>query len=133
MNISEGYSYSRFRIHLSVRASNRDAQARRDPEIEARQDVVRVVRQQAMRERERLQRAARSQQRRHAAEALEREKQDALADFSPEHPLHESVWAMREMQANVQDTMHALRMLSCRVCKERWYTAERCAETIVYT
>ena len=83
-----------------------------------------VVRRQTVREEQRLQQAARRQPERYA-EAVEREKNDALAAFCPGHPLDESAWTMREMQANLQDRTHALRCLRYRVCDEWSYTAQQ--------
>ena len=78
-----------------------------------------------MREKQRLQQAAWRQLGSYAEEAVEREKNDALAAFCPRRPLDESAWVMREMQANLQDRTHALRCLRYRVCDEWSYTAQQ--------
>ena len=90
-----------------------------------------VARRQTVRERRRLQQAARRQLKDYAEEFGEREKYKALAAVCPGHPLDEIVSATREMQANLKDRTHALRCLCCRLRNEWWFTAQQCADTAV--
>ena len=89
--------------------------------------VFSAGREDARREKRRLQRATRPQQQREAKKAAQREKVDALERFCPDHPLHESARAMEEKQGSFQQTLHAQPSLQCSDGRERGDAAERTA------